>query len=130
MQKNIFYSKGDHALEQTAKRGCGVFFFGDVQDMSGQSYLCNLALVGALDSMISCGPFQSLGFCYSLIHNCELWKSFNEVSFSWRNRHCQKCLFCAMDISGTGILSHITSAKESTVWLITVINVINNIVDL
>ena len=51
------------ALEQTAQRGCGVSFTGDIEDLSG--YLPVQPTVGkcfsrGLESMISCGPFQSL----------------------------------------------------------------------
>jgi len=31
----LLYDKGEGALEQVAQRGCGVTFYGDVQDLFG-----------------------------------------------------------------------------------------------
>jgi len=46
MQKNFFMVKGDGALAQAAQRGCGVSFYGDIQDICG--HLPMLPIVGNL----------------------------------------------------------------------------------
>ena len=45
--------------------GCGVSFYGDIQDLFGT--LTVQPVVGRLDSTISWGPFHSLQFCDSAI---------------------------------------------------------------
>ena len=46
MRENFVMLKGDGALEQVSQRGCGVSFYGGIQDLSG--CLSMLPIVGYL----------------------------------------------------------------------------------
>lgn len=39
-EKELFYCAGDHALEQTAQKGCAVPLTGDIQDTVLDTILC------------------------------------------------------------------------------------------
>ena len=66
-----------------AKRGCGVSFYGDIQDLSGHQPARPIVptLAGELDLMISCGPFWPLQFCENV------WGAWGLME-----SHCHYCL--------------------------------------
>jgi len=69
-KEELLYSEGDGALEQVARRGCGVSFSRPSENLPGrgpvQPAVGDPASAGGLDWMILRGPFQPLPFCDSI----------------------------------------------------------------